>query len=301
MSGKVYSGLNSIPDGRAGNVLVEGCLVLEGGAFRGLYSQGFLDAMMENDLNLSCVIGVSAGALSGVNYVAGQIGRSARINLSYRHDSRYVGIRALLHSRSFLDVSFLTEDRGILEPLDMVRFNRPEQRFLAVATNCVTGTAAYFEKGKCSDIFLAAQASATMPFISPMVKIDGTPYLDGGCTCKIPYEWALREGFRKILVLRTRDAFFRKKDSTSSAALRIYRKYPEFARSLSGSNQEYNRQCDEIERLHAQGKLLRLAPSRPVTVSRVEKDMEKLGALYFLGRQDCLDQLETIRSYLGLS
>ena len=184
----VYSRLSESPGGLASETLIPGCLVLEGGAFRGLYTQGFLDAMMQNDLNLSCVIGVSAGALSGMNYVAGQIGRSARTNLTYRRDSRYVGTKAVLKSHSLLDIGFLVEDRGVLEPLNWERFNREEQRFIAVATNCETGEAAYFEKGKCSDIMQAVRASATMPYISPMVMIDGVPYLDGSNMSK-PSFW----------------------------------------------------------------------------------------------------------------
>ena len=169
----VYSRLSDIPRGSASDQIVDGCLVLEGGAFRGLYTQGFLDAMMQNDLNMSSVIGVSAGALGGMNYVSGQIGRSARINLGHRHDGRYVGAKAALHSRSLLDISFLVEERGILEPFDETRFFQPERTFVAVATNCLTGEPEYFEKGKCPDIVRAVRASATMPYISPMVKIDG--------------------------------------------------------------------------------------------------------------------------------
>ena len=203
--------LADIPRGQAPEGLVAGCLVVEGGAFRGLHTQGFLDVMMENGLNLSCVIGVSAGALAGANYVSGQIGRSARTNIAFRHDSRYIGAKSLLHSHSLLDVGFLTEDRGILEPLDRARFDRPDRRYVAVATNCETGEATYFEKGRCSDILLAARASATMPFISPAVMIDGVPYLDGGCSDAIPYRWALAQGYEKIVVLRTRDKAFRDK------------------------------------------------------------------------------------------
>ena len=296
---KVYSGLAGIPDGRASEAVTEACLVLEGGAFRGLYTQGFLDAMMKNDLNLSCVIGVSAGALAGINYVSGQIGRSARINLTYRHDSRYVGIRAMLNSHSPLDVGFVTEERGIIEPLDTERFYRTGRRFLAVATNCNTGKATCCEKGKTGKIFAGVRASATMPFISPMVPIGEGLFLDGGCACKIPYQWALQNGYEKILVIRTREKEFRKPDRTVKAALRYYRDYPEFAGKLAASNRAYNHQCDEIERLHAEGRLLRLAPSETVTVSRVERDMEKLGDLYWLGYRDCLAQLDEIRSYLG--
>ena len=47
MSGKIYSHIDKIPSGSASRKVTEGCLVLEGGAFRGLYSQGFMDAMMK--------------------------------------------------------------------------------------------------------------------------------------------------------------------------------------------------------------------------------------------------------------
>ena len=299
---KVYSHIAEIPKGTASDRITEGCLVLEGGAFRGLYTQGFLDAMMVHDLNMQCVIGVSAGALGGMNYVSGQIGRSARVNLGFRHDSRYVGAKALVHGHSILDVGFLTEERGIFGSIDRERFERPERRFIAVTTNCLTGEATYFEKGKCSDIMQAVRASATMPYISQMVMIDGAPHLDGGCACKIPYRWALDQGFEKIVVIRTRDPEFRKKEKKSSerAAFRVYHKYPEFAQKLASSITDYNMQCDEIEKLHAEGALMRIAPTAPVNVSRIEGDVEKLGALYWLGWNDCVAALEELKDYLGV-
>lgn len=297
---KVYSGIDRIPQGQASEKLTPGCLVLEGGAFKGLYTQGVLDAMMLSDLNLQCVIGVSAGGLSGANYVSGQIGRSAHVGLTYRHDPRYVGLKALRHSRSIVDVGFLTENRGIYEPLDEERFFRPEQRFLVVATNCLTGEWEAFEKGKCRDIFLAARASATLPYLAPMVDIDGTPYLDGGCACKIPYQWALDEGFEKIIVIRTREVAFRKKNREDPLAERIYRRYPEVMEKIKHMNQEANREFEEVEQLHASGRLLRIAPSKEVLVSRLERDMEKLGDLYWLGYEDGMQQMDQIREYLGV-
>ena len=295
---EIYSKLDEIPWGSASDELMNGCLVLEGGAFRGLYTQGFLDTMMLFGLNLSCVIGVSAGALAGMNYVAGQIGRSARINLGYRHDSRYVGARAIANSHSLLDIGFLVEDRGVLEPFDYERFARPQQRFVAVTTNCLDGSVSYFEKGRCSDISLAVRASATMPFISPAVRIDGIPHLDGGCACKIPYQWALDQGFDKIIVIKTQDVTYRKPAEVNRAAFHVYRNHRAFAQKLAYSALDYNRQCDDIERLHAEGRLLRIAPSAPVTVSRLESDMEKLGDLYWLGCADCLDALGQMHDYL---
>ncbi|MCR4610440.1 MAG: patatin family protein [Lachnospiraceae bacterium] len=300
MAKRVYSKMGNIPRGSASDKLVDGCLVLEGGAFRGLYTQGILDELMLNDINMNCVIGVSAGALGGMNYVSGQIGRSARVNLGYRHDSRYVGKTALKRSKSILDIGFLTEDRGILEPLDKERFMDPRRRFVAVATNCLTGETTYFEKKDYKTIMKGIRASATMPYISPMVDINGTLYLDGGCSCKIPYKWALDNDYEKIIVIKTRDLGFRKKDKLSDAAIRMYGKYPKFALRLSESGIQYNRECNEVDKLHKEGRLLRIAPSEKVTVGRIEGDMDKLGDLYELGRRDCIKQLGTIKEYLNI-
>lgn len=297
---KVYSHLDKIPKGDASDHITEGCLVLEGGAFRGLYTQGFLDALMEKDINMSCVIGVSAGALSGMNYVSGQIGRSARINLGFRHDSRYIGAKALAKSHSILDIGFLTEDRGVLEPFDRERFEERKQRFIAVATNCNTGKATCFEKGRSRHVIEGVRASASMPYISPMVWIEGVPYLDGGCACKIPYRWAMQNGFEKIIVLRTRELAFRKSDKISKAAFRFYGSRKEFAKKLAISNRAYNHQCDEIDRLHMEGRLLQIAPSMKVTVSRLEGDMEKLGNLYWLGYKDGIANVKHILNYLNV-
>ena len=299
MKQPIYSHLDEIPSGRASDEITEGCIALEGGAFRGLYTQGILDTLMLHGINLSCTIGVSAGALGGMDYVSGQIGRSARINIGRRHDDNYIGMRAFLHSHSILDVGFLTEERGLYEPFDLERFEDPRRRFVAVATNCLTGQPTYFEKGSCSDIALCVRASATMPLIAPMVMIDGVPYLDGACSCKIPHAWALEQGFEKVVVIRTRDVSFRKEVKESPLVTRAYHKYPELVRSIGEVDALYNRQCDEIENLHAEGRIYRFAPSEPITIGKLEGDVDKLGDLYWLGVYDCTEHLDELRAYLA--
>ena len=237
---KTYKELSKIPYGHADKSITPGCIVVEGGAFRGLYNQGVLDALMENNLNFACTIGTSAGALAGFNYAAGQIGRSARANLTYRHYTDYVGRGALAHAHSPIRMDFLFNDYNAIEPFDEKTFFSPERRFVAVATDCTTGKTAYFEKGKCRDIFSAIKASASMPYISPMVYVDGRPCLDGGCSCRIPYRWALHEGYEKIVVVRTREPEYRKKVSKRKHRFQAYHRYPEFARRLANSSRAYN-------------------------------------------------------------
>lgn len=299
--GDVFSGIDQLPCGHASKHLTEGCLVLEGGAFRGVYTSGVLDALMEADLNFQCTIGVSAGALNGLNYVSGQIGRSGRINLQYRHDSRYIGLKAYRESGSVIGFRFVF---GTLEhelPFDRDSFYDANRRFVAVISNCLTGKAEYFERGDFSDTIKAVCASASMPYVSKPVELQGIPYLDGGCTDKIPYRWAMESGYDKIVVVRTRQAEYRKKPKKQNAMMArlLYRDHPAFAQAFADSDVHYNIQCDELEQLRAQNRVFVISPSAPVTVSRLEGDVEKLGELYYLGYHDAKQNLDALKAYLA--
>ncbi|MCR4695817.1 MAG: patatin family protein, partial [Lachnospiraceae bacterium] len=71
MSRKEYKGIKNLPTGRASDNITEGCMVLEGGGWRGVYTVGVLDALMERDINLSATVGISAGGLCGLGYTTG--------------------------------------------------------------------------------------------------------------------------------------------------------------------------------------------------------------------------------------
>ena len=298
---KVFSGLADLPKGTASRDLTPGCLVLEGGAFRGTYAAGVCDALMEANLNLQCVVGVSAGALCGMNYVSGQIGRSARINLAYRHDSRFVGKKAFLENDGVIGFRFLFEDIRVSDPFDFDRFFDPARRFVAVATSCRTGQTEFFEKGKCSDIFRAVQASASMPYVTKMVEVDGAPYLDGGCSMQLAYPWALEQGFEKIVMVRTRHRAFRKEiKQDKSFAERFYRNYPRFSMVVARQEETYNKLCNDLDALEESGRIFVIAPSVQMEIGRLEKDMEKLGSYYYLGYRDTKAALPALKRYLGV-
>ena len=298
---RTYSGMDRIPDGRASEKLTPGCLVLEGGAFRGLYTQGVLDYWMMHDMNISDVIGVSAGALSAAAYMSGQIGRSARVNIGYRHDTNYIGVGAIRRAHSPINLDFLIHDYDQIEPLDLERFYDSRRRLVAVATDCDTGEPAYLERGKCSDMFQAMKATASMPFISPMVEMDGRHYLDGGCSCNVPYRWAIEQGYEKIVVIKTHDATYRNPDpQEKKTARRVYRRHQAFAEALDMSDIRYNAEYDELDRLQEEGRIFIVQPSEVVTVGRVEGNLEKLGHLYWLGHKDAEASFEALKEYLGV-
>lgn len=297
---KEYSGIQSLPGGHASDVIVPGCICLEGGAFRGVYTSGVLDAFMENDLNFQCTIGVSAGALNGINYVSGQIGRSARINLKYRHDPEYVGLKAYHANKGIIGFDFVLKRVNRFDPFDYNTFNRPERRFVAVAVNCGTGKAEYFEKGHCRQIFQAIRASASMPFVSKPVRIGKGEYLDGGCAVKTPYQWAIDQGFKNIVVIKTRPAdYVAKRSEMSKLAPVFYRDRPKLAKVIYKNEISYNIESREIERLSQIGRLILIEPSQDISVSRLERNMETLGRFYYLGYEDGLKAIAKVKEYIN--
>ncbi len=299
-----YSGIDSLPSGRASDQITEGCIVLEGGAFRGVYTNGVLDALMEENINFRCTVGVSAGALNGVNYITGQIGRSARINLRYRHDSRYVGRKAILRNGGMIGFDFILGRMPFIPDLDRKRLHNPNRQLYAVVTNLKTGQPEYIEKSVGEDFFKFISASSSMPYISRPVMIGNQPYLDGGCSCKIPYEWPLKQNFEKIIVIRTRPRSYRKKvheERRFRTENLVYRDYPAFAASLTASNENYNRQCIELLKLERQKRIFVIAPSQNIEIRRLEGNMEKLGALYYLGYDDTKREINRLKEYLALN
>ena len=297
-----YSGLKELPSGHADDSITPGCIVLEGGAFRGVYTSGVLDALMEAGLNFQCTVGVSAGSMNGMNYVSGQIGRSARINLRYRHDNHYVGLRALRKNRGLIGFDFVFGHMDGVPAFDQQRFSDKRRSYYAVVTNLNTGEPEFIGKESGASIFQAVRASASMPYISRPVMIRQQPCLDGGCSVNIPYQWALDQGFEKIAVVRTRQSGFRKTVRPVSGRMprkeSLYRSYPAFMEQLLHAEERYNRECAELEALEDSGRIAVIAPSQPVTVGRLEPDMEKLGALYYLGYNDARAALPALQSYL---
>lgn len=295
--------MTKIPRKQAPDTIISGCIVLEGGGFRGMYTSGVLDCLMEQGINVSCTVGVSAGALNGLNYAAGQIGRSARFNLQYRWDSRYVGVQAYRANHGIIGFDFVLDEYNRFDPLNAEVFYRQDRRFVAVATSCLTGKAEYFEKGKCRELMKAVQASASIPYVSRPVEVEGVPCLDGGCADRVPFQWAVDQGYEKILVVRTRTRDFRAEPNprASHVAKRFYWRYPEFSQVLAETDEIYNRQCDRMEELEAQGRIFYLTPSEVPDVKVLEKDLGKLLSLYQLGYRDAQVQLPALRAYLGLS
>ena len=274
-------------------------LVLEGGAMRGLYTAGVLDVFMKNDIKANTIIGVSAGALFGINYKSKQIGRALRYNLKYARDKRYMGMYSLLTTGDVMNRDFCFNKLVYeLDPFDIETFNNSEIEFYAVVTNMESGKAEYIEIKDGGKDLEYLRASGSMPFVSNIVEINGNKYLDGAVADPIPFKKAIDMGYEKIIVVQTRPADYTKTKSLLPFGL-VYKRYPEFIKTAQNAYINYNETLDFIRKYENEGKIIVLRPSEKIKMRRVEKNLNKLQAIYDVGVKDCNENLTKLKEYIA--
>ena len=257
-------------------------LVLEGGGLRGVFTCGVLDCFMDKGIRFPFTVGVSAGACNGLSYMSGQRGRAKSSNIDLMDKHHYVGFKYLLTQGCIMDYKLLFEDfPEKIIPYDYEAYFANTDRFVMVTTNCLTGKAEYLEeKSDSKRVMDIVRASSSLPYVTKITYVDGVPMLDGGIADSIPVEYARSQGYERMVVILTRNKGYRKNEKQLPVPKFIYRRYPELRKTLASRNAQYNRTMEMIERLEEEGRMTVIRPVHPIEVDRMEKDTDKLRALY---------------------
>ena len=277
-------------------------LVLEGGAMRGLYTAGVLDVFLENeDIKIDTIIGVSAGALFGVNYKSRQKGRTLRYNLKYANDERYMGFKSLVKTGDIVNKEFCYDELpNKLDIFDNETYKKSPEEFYAVVTNLDTGKPEYIKIEDAQKDIEYLRASGSMPYVSKIVQIDGKKYLDGGTSDSIPVDEMMKMGVDKVIVVLTRPLEYRKKKSSKKISKWYYKRYPNYIDTLNNRYKMYNSEVEKVISLEKDKKIFVIRPSRLVDIKRIERDTLKLKEMYDLGVEDAKNSLKDLKNYLEI-
>ena len=278
-------------------------MLLEGGSYRGIYTSGVLDVFMEHDVYPECVVGVSAGSLNGLGYVARQPGRCRDIVLNYGMDPRYVGVKALRREHNLVGFDFILRQVQEMYPFDAGTFFRNRMKFYAVVVNCRTGQQEYMDRDECPDILTAVAASSSMPFFCRKVKLGGEEYLDGGTGLHLPLGF-LKEHpeYDRVVVVLTRRLGYRKSapgGAIKNLAKRLYRNYPKLLDNILNEADIYAAEREELAQMEKEGRVLIIQPEEELPIGKLERDVQKLKDGYAVGRRDGEASWEQVRAYLG--
>ena len=278
-------------------------LVLEGGGMRGMYTAAVLDVFLQQGIDVQGVVGVSAGAIHGTNYISKQIGRGVRYNLKFIHDKRYMSFRSLIKTGDLFNKEFCYETiPNELNRFDYETFKKraKEIPFYVTCTDVETGKAKYIRCMDLADDMDYLRASASLPLVSKIVEKDNMKLLDGGTADSIPIRFMREQGYQKNIVVLTRpEGYIKKQDKAIRLLAMAFKKYPEYVEACRHRFEQYNECIKELERLEQTGEVLIIRPSRNIKIGRTEKNKEKLKFMYKLGRYDTLKKLQEIRDYLN--
>jgi len=276
-------------------------LVLEGGAFRGLFTAGVLDALLDIKAEIKYVVGVSAGATNAYSYVSKQKGRNLEIMERFMDNKRYISYRNLIRCRSIMDLDFVFDEIPNQHCLfDYKTFYEFDGKMLAGAFNIQTGENEYFDKDLLDERSSILRASIAIPLMFPFEKINGQYYADGGLSEPIPINKSIADGNDKHIIVLTRNEGYRKKESKANEiTYRIYKnKYPKLANVLRERHIKYNEQLDYCNELEEEGKAIIIRPSISMDINRFERDKSKLKSIYQNGYDLIIKDKEKILSYL---
>lgn len=274
-------------------------IVLEGGGVRGIYTAGVLDVFMDEGLSFDGLVGVSAGAAHGCSYLSDQKGRSIRYYKKYCNDHRFMSMRNWIREGNVVGVQFSYHD--LPEKLDLYdydAFNRCGVPFYAVCSNVETGLAEYIRIEDMADDIDYLRASASLPYFSRIVEINGKKYLDGGCCDAIPVEAFRKMGFEKNVVVLTRPVDYIKKPEPVAMAKLVYRKYPKFVEAMKRRHEMYNQTVEHIKTLEKNGDIFVIRPETDLPASRLEHDPAKVQATYDIGASDAKKAMKELKIWM---
>ena len=273
---------------------------------RGVFTTGVLDVFSEHACLFEKIVSVSAGSLQALSYVSRQPGRNRRVNLTYCADSRYMGLRHWLFDGGYFNFKFIFGELShTLDPFDYEAFSKSAQDMSAVVTDLETGAARFISSRDydAETYMTACEASATIPMISKPILFDGRKYVDGGVALPVaPLPAELPFPAKKAVYVLTRNRGYRKK-SVGSAGRRMIRMglshYPKAAHLMMTIPERYNARLEELERLEAEGRVFLIRPEKPVTVTRAEKNAQKLSDFYEEGRRVAKARFEDMMTWLS--
>ena len=275
-------------------------LVLEGGAMRGMYTAGIIDMLLENNIKIDTIVGVSAGVLFGINYLSNQKGRVIRYNKKYAKDSRYMGLKSLITTGNIINKDFAFYELPFkLDVFDEDAFEQSDCELYATVTNVETGEPEYFKVNNACGEMELLRATSAMPFVSKMVNWEGKKYLDGGISDSIPVDKCRELGCDKIIVVLTRPFDYRKKKANSFMTKMKYGRYPNLMATINNRYRNYNNTLDRIVYLEEKKDIFVFRPSKDLHIKRIEKNKDKLQAMYDLGISDYKENVAELMRYLS--
>lgn len=265
-------------------------LVLEGGGIRSAYLSGVLLAFHQKQLtHFDYVLGTSAGACCGANFIAGEPEKNRLILEDYLTGRRFVRFANLFSRENVIDIDYLVDEVCKHHvPLDIEKIRKAAPTLMVTATHYQHGGVVYFNSRE-HDIHEILRASCAMPyFYRKQAFYKGERFIDGGMVASIPVKKAIDLGATDIIVVGTREEGYRKSpDRLPNWVHRFF--YPDSSKMsqiFELRSIKYNQALDLIHNPPQGVTIHFVRPSQKLSVSRTTRSKERVHQAVELGVED---------------
>ncbi len=278
-------------------------VLLEGGAMRNVFTAGIMDLFLEKEIDVRNVLAVSGGAFVGMNYVSGQHGRIMDAVVNPMATERITSGFNLLTGGEYFNMDLLFDEIPKRRcPFDYEAFVRSGRRFITTTIDCNTGEAKYYDTFKDMDDFLhILRVANSLPLLAKVGHIDGVPMMDGGMADAIPIDYAMNDGWDKVIVILTRERDYRKSpkgDIYNSRWVKVlYHRYKGLIKAIDERPAKYNARLDEIEKLEREGKVFVFRPEG-IELKNHEDDVDALNGYYRAGHEMAERRYDELKAWL---
>ena len=260
-------------------------LVVEGGAMRGIFATGVLDAFIQaNYQPFNQCYGVSAGATNIAAYLCAQYKRNHAVITDYSCRPEFIDFVRFIKGGHLFDLDWLWQETIRDIRLDLDTFEKQASEFYIVTTNIQTGQAEYL-KANATLLEEQLKASCALPIAyREFPIINNLQLTDGGVADSIPIRKAYEMGNKEITVILSQPLGYKKKPSKAPWFVkRLYKNTPALAEATLRRAENYNQSIDFITNPPSDCKINIIAPPPNFAVGRTTKSFEKLSAGYEMG------------------
>ncbi|HGY9589001.1 TPA: patatin family protein [Vibrio harveyi] len=259
-------------------------IVVEGGAMRGVFASGVLDAFLEQDYKpFDFAIGVSAGASNLIGYLTDYPHRSINVITKLATSKRFFDPTRFLKGGDLIDVKWLFEESNRLYPVDEAKLFEGIP-FLAATTNVNTGKADYYRVNR-HNFHNAMEATTALPIAYKHTPcFSGGCYTDGGVADSIPVREAHRRGARDITVILSHPLAYEKKPVKTPWLMKnLFAEHPQMAEAMLRRSENYNESLDFIRNPPKDTHIRVIAPPDEFSVQRLSMRQSVLLEGYEMG------------------
>ncbi|GAD78639.1 patatin-like phospholipase family protein [Vibrio ezurae] len=259
-------------------------LVVEGGAMRGIFAAGVLDAYLDYEYQpFDFTIGVSAGASNLLGYLAQEKQRSYKVITELATSKDFYSLSRFAIGGNLTDVKWLSDASMEQYPIDLERLFSTVP-FYAATTDIETGHAKYFRVSK-ENMSGVMEATTALP-----IAYKRTPCFSGGCFTdgavadSIPVKEAYRRGARDITVILSHPLSYNMPESSSYWLMkRLLRNTPKVAETLATRAKQYNQALQFIRFPPSDATIRVIAPPENFPVKRLTRKKRLLDIGYEMG------------------